>query len=339
MEPKLQDFVRAARRSLATGADIELDRSEHPQATGGRWGRVIGWIRNRIFPNRRRAANLRVLHKLESTLRKEFPEISRGRLRAGARRVSHLPLARRILVTASGVRAAATYREGSTLDEEIREALRLGHASRVFRVSKDAAIPEREFTRIVQEYNRTMSDLHGRFPKLRRVPPPALTQREADDPLAYALYSRGAQTIRFRNASIEEWTETLARGIARGWMTPKAPGLQGGIAHEYGHHLSDVAAARPWFPELVRVLKGNGVPIASTARLPGNGEFSRAVKGHLPAMGLGRYAGVNPREFVAEALAWYMSPTYGQPLESRMPAYLENWLRDCFPCLSAAAKP
>ena len=339
MEPKLQDFVRAARRSVATGADIKLDGSDHPRVTVGRWGRVVDWIRNRMFPNRRQAANMRVLHKLEATIRKEFPEISRGRLRAGVKRVSHLPLSRRILVTAAGVRAAATYRKGNTLDEEMRETVRLGHASKVYRVPEGKAIPEREFTRIVQEYNRTMSDLHARFPGLRRIPPPALTQREAVDPLAYALYSRSARTIRFRNAPDGEWTTAVERGISIGWMTPKAPGLQGCIAHEYGHHLSDVAAVRPWFSGLVRALKENGIPIGSGARLPSNDEFSRAVKGHLARMGLGGYAGANPREFVAEALAWYMSPSYGQPPESRMPAFLETWLRDCFPCLSTTTKP
>ena len=334
MEPKLQDFVRAARQSLATGSDIELGPSQHPKVTTSHWGRVVNWIRNRVFPGRRRAANMRVLHELDSTIRREFPDVSPGRLRERVKRVSHLPLARRILLTASGVRAAATYRKGQSLEGEIGEALRLGHASEVVRVPGKAGIPERDFAPIVEEYNRTMADLHRRFPRLRHVAPPAITQEESRDPLAFALYSRRTRAIRFRNASPEEWTRTMAHGLSIGWMTPKAPGLQGGIAHEYAHHLTDIAAARPWLHELVRVLDANGVAIESAKGLPGNDEFSRSVKGHLAGMGLGGYAGVNPREFVAEAMAWYMSPSYGVPPGSRMPKYLEGWLLDCFPCLA-----
>ena len=119
-----------------------------------------------------------------------------------------------------------------------------------------------------------------------------------------------------------------------GWIAPKAPGIAGAISHEYGHHLSFVDAPRPWYPELTAALKRNGVSVASRGKLPSDAEFSKALQGHLARLGVGRYAGVNPREFQAEVLAWYMSPAYGQPGEPRMPEFLEDWVRDCFPFLA-----
>ena len=281
---------------------------------------------------------MQVLHKLESTVRREYPEIPAKDLHSVFRRAAVLPVPERILATARGIRAATGYRPGQTLDDEIREAKRLGFASRVVRAQGPGAIADADFKEIVGKFNQTMCDLHRRFPGLRRVPPPALLQREAVDESAYALYSRSEQSIRFRNVSDDEWKVVLARGIAIGWMTRKAPGMAGGIAHEYAHHLSEMKTSRPWYPALVEVLKRNGVVFESTSPEPRNAEFSKAVKKHLAAMGVGRYAGVSPREFQAEILAWYMSPSYGEPSEAKMPDYLENWVRECFPFLSTASR-
>ena len=336
MEPKLQDFVRAARQSIVTGVDVDLDSSGRPQVDTrvSFWGRVVNWIRDRVYPGRRQARSMRVLQKLEATIRGEYPEVSAKRLRSTLQGASVLAVPERILAITRTVRASSRYRPGQSLDDEINEAKRLGYASDVIRAAGEGAIPDEDFRGIVAGFNETMSDLHRRFPGLRRIAPPALQQREAEDTGAYALYSRSEMSIRFRKASDDEWKRVLERGIDRGWMTRKAPGLAGGIAHEYGHHLSEIETPRPWYPGLVKVLKRNGVAFATPSLEPDSAEFSKAVRGHLAGMGLGRYAGVNPREFQAEVLACYMSPTYGEPSQPRLPGFLETWIEDCFPMLT-----
>ena len=192
-------------------------------------------------------------------------------------------------------------------------------------------MPDDEFRTLVAGFNETMSDLHGRFPRLRHVPPPVLSQELATTPTAAAEYENATRTIHFRKANLPDWDRRISREFAKGWIAPKAPRIAGVISHEYGRHLSNVRAPRPWFPELVTALKNNGVPIGSRGKLPSDAEFSKAIKGHLARLGVGCYAGVNPGEFQAEVLAWYMSPTYGQPGEPRMPVFLEDWVRDSFP--------
>ena len=344
MEPRLQDFVKAARQSVATGVDVRLDKSGQPQVASRRnvWGRLVNWIRGRVFPNRRQAENMRVLHKLDRVIRQEFPDVPAKDRRSVIRRAAVPSLPQRILATARGIRETAGYRPGQSLDEEINETLRLGFASDVVRASGDTALPDDEFRNLVAKFNETMSDLHRRFPRLRYIPPPILSQELATSPTAAAEYEHATRVIRFRRANLQHWDRRISREISKGWIAPKAPGIAGVISHEYGHHLSFVRAPRPWFSELVAALKNNGISVTSRGKLPTDAEFSKAIQGHLAGLGVGRYAGANPREFQAEVLAWYMSPTYGQPGEPRMPVFLEDWVRDSFPWVtqdSANASP
>ena len=62
-------------------------------------------------------------------------------------------------------------------------------------------------------------------------------------------------------------------------------------------------------------------------------EFNKAVKDNYRKTGCGKYATVNGREFVAEALACYMAPEYGTEAVPRLPGFMERWLRDSFPFL------
>ena len=278
---------------------------------------------------------MRVLRKLEATVRREFPDVSAQRRRSAIRRAADSSLSQGILAAARDIRASANYRPGNSLDEEIDASLRLGYASEVIRARGDTALPDDEFRNLVAKFNETMCDLHHRFPRLRYLPPPVLSQRLASSPGGAAEYRPATKTIQFRKADLRAWDRRIAREISKGWIAPKAPGIAGVICHEYGHHLGNVDSPRPWYSELTAALKRNGVSFGSERGLPGDAAFSKAVKGHLARMGVGRYAGVNPREFQAEVLGWYMSPNYGQPGEPKMPAFLEDWVRGSFPWLAS----
>ena len=207
MKPRLQDFVRAARQSVATGVDIRLDRSGHPRvpSRANVWGRLVDWIRNRIFPNRRQAENMRVLHTLDEAVRREFPDVPARDRRSVIRRAAVRSLPQSILAAARGIRETTSYRPGRSLDEEINETLRLGFASEVVRASGDNALSDDDFRNLVTKFNETMSDLHRRFPGLRNIPPPILSQELTIGPDAAGEYQASTRTIRFRNADLQAW--------------------------------------------------------------------------------------------------------------------------------------
>ena len=78
------------------------------------------------------------------------------------------------------------------------------------------------------------------------------------------------------------------------------------ITHEYGHYLSlEVVKPHRWYPQLLQVLKDNGVLSKKVTPLRLGDEilggFGVETQQELAKTGIGKYGRGSPKEFVAEA--------------------------------------
>ncbi len=215
-------------------------------------------------------------------------------------------------------------------------------------------VTDSRFWRLVTEYNEVMEDLHTRFPGLRKIEQPYLsntdlaadsTQSGPGGTAALGLYRRFACVMEFRQfACWSRWHHALESDGTRD--SAPARGFAGLLAHEYGHHLSSdaVVSAPDWMPPLKAMLEANlpapeAASAASTKAPPD--EAFRARYGRLiGTMGIGHYAGQDALEFAAEAISWRLHRDYGGSSDApRMPRYLENWVHACFPFLNNGRIP
>ena len=236
---------------------------------------------------------------------------------------------------------------GKTVEEMKRDSVTIAKYFQTAWKGRETThlLSDKQFHYIVGKYNETMSDLFARFPGLRSIPPPCLIQARPTNKAADGVYSSLYNSISVAGMSDKQWQSTSSQNMTAGWYVPSAPGLPGTLAHEYGHHISmrnitknketGANSVPDWYPELARVLEKNDViaPGDLDPACPNASDFSRALK-HYPAQsGVGCYATINHLEFAAEVLAWYLHPDYGKDSVPKMPAYLEDWVQDCFPVL------
>ena len=241
----------------------------------------------------------------------------------------------------------------------MEEAVRLGYVKDPFEsrpVGRAGLNSDKTFLKIVEGLNEKMRDLHARFPGLRNVEPPTLSQQDpnhdekllsARDPghkpaLIWGQYLDNEAAMMFANPADVDWFQTDAADTHIG--SPNEQGFSGVLVHEYGHHLSNRVVPRStWKPKLEAMLRANGLLHGPRgAHLPhaNDHDFAAFVGKQVRELGIGIYAGTDEYEFVAEAIAWRMHPDYGRTEDvPRMPPILENWVHECFPFLDNGRIP
>lgn len=236
------------------------------------------------------------------------------------------------------------------LDYEMDRALSRGYVNRfVIRGEPECRfpMPADAFLGLLSTYNRTIEDLHDRFPRLADLNPPNLSQSDAAQqiPGTSGIYEETTETLTFANLDPAEHAKRRANSVGQSYWTPKAPGLVGVMVHEYAHHLTSPNAPnrQKWEDCLVALLRQQGFIRENTAIYRGDRlgpAFTVEVGKNVRELGLGYYGGTSVDEFVAEALAWRMAPGYGASVEvPRMPRFLEDWVHDCFPFTRSGSIP
>ena len=252
------------------------------------------------------------------------------------------------------------------LYRRLQEACRQGYARLTFtsgRVERPGFLSDIKFLEIVVNFNNGMRDLHARFPGLRGVEPPSLSQEDpnddekllsAGDPnhkpkIVAGRYMGSEAKIMFANSSDVGWLSAHRLEddgyTPEGAVSPKEEDFGGTLAHEYGHHLSSdrVVPGSTWKPKLEAMLRANRSLVGPRGAPPPHANdqrFAELAGKQVRELGIGRYAATNEREFVAEAIAWRMHPDYGRTERApRMPPILENWVHECFPFLDNGQIP
>ena len=236
------------------------------------------------------------------------------------------------------------------LDYEVDRALSRGYVNRfVIRGEPECRfpMPADAFLGLLSTYNRTLEDLHDRFPRLADLKPPNLSQSDSarEMPGTSGNYNETTETLSFANLDPAVHASRRARSLGQSYSTPKAPGLIGVIVHEYAHHLTSPNAPnrQKWEESLVAMLRQQGFIRENTAICRGGRigpAFTVEVGKNVREMGLGYFGGTSVDEFVAEALGWRMAPGYGTSVEMpRMPRFLEDWVHDCFPFTRSGTIP
>ena len=195
--------------------------------------------------------------------------------------------------------------------------------------------PPQAFLAVMEAWNTVMDDLQGRFPNLREIRPPNLSQNDLGAESAGLLgrYQLKSSTMQFTNPFCIHWARYSEDRKNDSLTSPKREGFEGIVLHEYAHHLRAEVLPDPrrWLTGLAAMLKENGY-IDDESKIDSTPAFAVQVGKKAREMGLGYYAGRNAEEFTAEALAWRLSPGYGAVAETpRMPRYLEDWIHKCFP--------
>ena len=248
----------------------------------------------------------------------------------------------------------------------LEETSRQGYVKQTLlpgRVERPGFNSDVEFLEIVTKFNLKMSDLHARFPGLRNVEPPSLSQEDPnhDEKLLCTLapirkpnivhgrYVTSKATMMFAKSSDMGWPGAHGiehdRGSPKGAVAPKEQGFNGTLAHEYGHHLSSnrVVPESTWKPKLEAMLRANSSLVGPRGAPPPHANdqrFAELARKQVCELGIGIYAGTDEYEFVAEAIAWRMHPDYGRTEDvPRMPPILENWVHECFPFLDNGRIP
>ena len=245
----------------------------------------------------------------------------------------------------------------NTLASEMRNAVIDGLASGMVLPGNRFCrhpVTDGRFQHLVADYNEAMMDLHTRFPGLKRVNQPYLsnsdpaadrTRCSAGEPPSLGTYRRFASILEMRQFT--DSSQWIQRRVGDGTQY-SAPGIgfAGVLAHEYGHHLSSeaVVSGAIWAPALKAMLEAN-LPAAeaagaASAKAPPHEAFRARYGRLIGTMGIGHYAGQDALEFAAEAIAWRLHPHYGGRSEApRMPRYVEDWVHECFPFLNNGRIP
>ena len=213
------------------------------------------------------------------------------------------------------------------------------------------------FLEIVQNFNEGMRDLHARFPGLRNVEPPALSQQDPNhyekllstrDPDHKPQFVEGyyvPEDAAMMFASPTDVRSLRKHKARKHEFSPREEGFKGIVAHEFGHHLSSdrVVPQSTWKPKLEAMLRANSSLVGPRGAPPPHANdqrFAELAGKQVRELGIGAWAGSNEHEFVAEAIAWRMNPDYGRTEDvPRMPPILENWVHECFPFLDNGQIP
>lgn len=357
---KLQSSIAAAHEALQKNAALKVDASGDLKVTGETFfGRSVRYLKTLLIPGEARKQNLAVIAAFNQRIGQTFGENHQLNVdKALENAKSHKHLLQSVINHVSDLRAGNGYAPAPNARGEVNNTLKFGFAGKVIVQRANSAQSsakscgekppgekpcgekpsgETEITKNSNQqlywYNRTMADLHGRFPKLRNVPPVEVLQLDVRKNMSdktLAEYNYAEKAMRISRHSTRQMDKVAHSG--KGFLTPKQD-ASGFIHHEYGHHLSmRVVPERVWAPKLVDALRKNGMP---RARIEGNwGEirqFDKDTAGKI-AESIGKYSATSVLEFAAEALSWYMNPEYGESVEP-MPEHLENWVKDCFPML------
>ena len=246
------------------------------------------------------------------------------------------------------------------LYRKLFEARRQGYVREVFvpdRVGYAAIHSDNAFLEIVKYFTEGMRDLHARFPGLKNVEPPALSQQDPNHDanllaeggpnhkpeLILAKYEENQATMMFANPADVDFFRTPDADEHD--YSPTDQGFDGSLAHEYGHHLSSDRVVSPsiWKPKLEAMLRANGLLVGPRGAHPSHANdhrFAVLAGKQVRELGIGEYAGSDEYEFVAEAIGWRMHPGYGRAEDApRMPPILENWVHECFPFLDNGRIP
>ena len=204
-------------------------------------------------------------------------------------------------------------------------------------------MPPQAFLAVIEAWNTIMDDLHRRFPKLRGIRPPNLSQNDlgAETPGLLGRYKLKSSTLQFTNPFSIHWGRYSEDRKNDSFTSPKREGFEGIVLHEYAHHLRAEMLPDPrrWLTGLAAFLKENGY-IDDDSKIDITPAFAVQVGKQAREMGLGYYAGRNAEEFTAEALAWRLSPDYGAVAATpRMPRHLEDWIHECFPFVLDGPNP
>ena len=246
------------------------------------------------------------------------------------------------------------------LYRKLEEAIRQGYVREVFvpeRVGRPGCNSDDTFLEIVANFSEGMRDLHARFPGLKNVEPPALSQEDPnhdekllaegdpnhDPQLTRGEYVRREAALVFANPADVGWFRI--HDADKHEYSPQEQGFNGALAHEYGHHLSSnrVVPSTIWKPKLEAMLRANGLLVGPRGAHPSHANdhrFAVLAGKQVRELGIGVYAGSDESEFVAEAIAWRMHPDYGGAEDvPRMPPILESWVHECFPFLDNGRIP
>lgn len=354
--------IEAFRSAAAAASDnAQLALSDNGTRITTRTGRVARWI-----GNIRRSANTRANTLFIQSLHSRFGATVADRLAGSnnlvrqaengrplrARQVREvLGQAQQASAAAPGrpewaavqpARAPVPVRHSPELAQAMRQSLDKGYVNR-FMLRGDAdcpnPMPDRMFLSNVRTFNTVMDNLQFRFPKLRTIAPPNLSQEWCSDAGIdrWGAYDVETSALQFANQHSTIWPIAFAREIALTTHAPRMSRFSDIVIHEFAHHLSlgKHSDQRHWLSRLAIMLQENGfIADESAVNISDSTdpEFALQVGPKVLIMGFGTYAATDAREFAAEALGWRMTDGYGGSRKiPRMPLYLENWVHECFP--------
>ena len=344
-KPSLQDSVSAAHEALETGRTLSvgnqgnLEVTDITEARGGTFfGRAVRYLKNRFSPYRVRRRNHAVIAVLNEQISREFGPDHRLNIRTVLRRAdTNERFLQSIIDSVGNLRSGSEYTRAESPGKAVRNTLKFGFAGEVTAPYEQTGQTE-GVTQTAGEqlfwYNRTMNDLFNRFPKLRNLP--AITTLRLDmpnEPETYvAHYHIEDNSIYLASIDMKLASQRAWRDTGDGYLTPKLD-YGGYIHHEYAHNLSlKIVPEKVWLPKLVEALKAGGLPHARTSPAGKQQIFDEETAREITIL-VSRYAATNTHECAAEILAWYMNPHYDN-WARRFPAYLEHWVRECFPMLN-----
>lgn len=359
----MQDSVRAAHDALETGRTVAAGRhgclevADITEMRGGTFfGRAVRYLKQCVFPDRTRRRNHAVIAVLNHQISREFGADHQLNIQTVLMRAdSNERFLQSIIDSVGNIRAGSGYIPAGDTEGEVRNMQRLGFAGEVTApravCTLQQALPSAHEqtasssgeTQTAREqlfwYNRTMNDLYNRFPKLRCVRAVSTLnldtsiENPAENQVILARYLLTKRSLDIGHFDKNNLSQMVEDDVNSGFLTPKHD-CSGLIHHEYAHHLSrHVVPEKRWITKLEQALAGGGstnVCIRYVDGIPGfDNEGQKNVAGSVS-----KFAATNARECAAEILSWYMNPEYGKSVK-RMSDYLENWVRECFPMLTA----
>ena len=137
IDTSIHDFTNAAQEALKTGRYIKPDNEGGVRLTSGSLrGRIVNWVKNHAFPDRRRSEQVQVLKRFVALVNKEYPHAAKDKVHMALYNTGGLPFARRVL---NAARYTSMANEGcehkadqtAQLAEDVQEAVRLGYISKV----------------------------------------------------------------------------------------------------------------------------------------------------------------------------------------------------------------